>query len=223
MRVVMRAERVRVPPGLWAYRVDGQHIIVGGAESNGGNVRAWFQDRFKAERDDAMARAVAALKPDGHGLTVLPFLAGERSPYYNGAARGAIVGLSLDTTTPEVLRAFIEAVCYRLGLMHRILAAAYPEAREIIGSGAALFQNATMCQILADVLGRPLVMSEEAEATSRGAALIALSQLGAIPSWEDAPAAFGATIQPDMAAHRVYQAAIERQERLYRAVVPPRE
>ena len=42
------------------------------------------------------------------GLTVLPFLAGERSPYYNGAARGAIVDLSLDTTSVEILRAFIE-------------------------------------------------------------------------------------------------------------------
>jgi gluconokinase len=154
---------------------------------------------------------------------VLPFLAGERSPYYNGAARGAIVGLSLDTTAAEILRALIEAVCYRLGLMYRILSGAFPEAEQVIGSGAALLQNATLGQILADVMGKPLVMSEEAEATSRGAALIALEQLRAIPSWQAAPAAFGATIQPDMAAHRVYQAAIERQERLYRAVVPPRE
>lgn len=223
MRVVMRTERVTVPPGLWAYRVDGRHIIVGGAESNGGNIRAWFQERFQVGQDDALARAVAALKPDGHGLTVLPFLAGERSPYYNGAARGAIVGLSLDTTVPEMLRAFIEAACYRLGLMYRILAATYPEAKQVIGSGAALLQNASICQILADVMGKPLVMSEEAEATSRGAALIALEQLRAIPSWEDVPAAFGETTQPDMAAHEIYQAAIERQERLYRAVVPPRK
>jgi gluconokinase len=223
MRVVMRTDRIRVPPGLWAYRVDGQHMIVGGAESNGGNVRAWFQERFRVEDDRTLARAVGAVPPDGHGLTVLPFLAGERSPYYNGAARGAVVGLSLDTTVPEILRAFTEAVCYRLGLMYRILSDAYPEAKQVIGSGAALLQNATTCQILADVLGAPLVRSEEAEASSRGAALIALEQLRAIPSWEDTPAAFGATIQPDMAAHRVYQAAIERQERLYRAVVPPRE
>jgi gluconokinase len=223
MRVVMRASRVNVPRGLWAYRVDGEHIIVGGAESNGGNVRAWFQDRFKVEADDALARAVAAVPPDGHGLTVLPFLAGERSPNYNGAARGAVTGLSLDTTPAEVLRAFIEAICYRLGLMYRILAESYPQAEHIIGSGAALLQNPTMCQILADVIGKPLVVSEEAEATSRGAALIALEQLRAIPSWEGMPAAFGETMEPDMAAHRVYQAAIERQERLYRAVVPPRE
>lgn len=223
MRVVLRTEEARVPAGLWAYRVDGRHLIVGGAESNGGNVRAWLADRFGAETDAAMERAVAAVPPDGHGLTVLPFLAGERSPYYNGAARGAVVGLTLDTTTPELLRAFTEAVCFRLGLMYRILAVAYPGAREIIGSGAALLQNETLCRILAAVLGVPLIRSEEGEATSRGAALIALAQLGALSSWEDAPAALGAVIEPDMAAHAIYQAAIARQEELYRAVVPPRE
>lgn len=223
MRVVLRTDEARVPAGLWAYRVDGAHLIVGGAESNGGNVHAWLAERFGAEPDEARERAVAAVPPDGHGLTVLPFLAGERSPYYNGAARGAVIGLALDTTTPELLRAFTEAVCYRLGLMHRILAVAYPGAREVIGSGAALLHNPTMCQILADVIGAPLIRSEEGEATSRGAALIALAQLGAIPSWEDAPAALGAVIEPDMAAHAVYQAAIARQEELYRAVVPPRE
>ena len=46
-------------------------------------------------------------------------------------------------------------------------------------------------QLLADVLGQPLIVSEEAEATSRGAALVALAQLGDIKSWADAPAALG--------------------------------
>ena len=162
------------------------------------------------------------MPPDGHGLTVLPFLAGERSPGYNAGARGAIVGLHLDTTAPEIARAFLEAMTYRLGFMYRIIAASYPDAKEIIISGAALLHSPTWMQMLADVLGQPLIVSEEAEATSRGAALVALAQLGAIASWAEAPVGLGQTIVPDMAAHAIYQAAMERQQELYRVLVPPR-
>ncbi|MHB8644279.1 MAG: gluconokinase [Thermomicrobiales bacterium] len=222
MRLVLRADAVRVPDGLWAYRVDRRHFVVGGAESNGGNVWAWLKERMRLDDDDATARAIAAVPPDGHGLTVLPFLAGERSPNYNARARGAITGLSLDTTAPEIARAFLEAISYRFALMDRIIAANYPEAREIIISGSALLHNPTWMQMLADVLGKPLTVSDEAEATSRGAALVALAQLGAIPSWEDVPAALGRTVTPSMDAHRIYQAAIERQSRVYDLLVPSR-
>lgn len=222
MRLVLRAERVRVPDGLWAYRVDRRHFVVGGAESNGGNVWAWLKERMRLDDDDKTAQAIAAVPPDGHGLTVLPFLAGERSPNYNARAQGALSGLSLDTTAPEVARAFLEAISYRLALMYRIIAANYPEAREIIISGSALLNNPTWMQMLADVLGEPLTVSDEAEATSRGAALIALAQLGAIPSWEDAPVVFGRAVTPNREAYAVYQAAIARQATMYDLLVPPR-
>lgn len=222
MRLVFRADDVQVPDGLWVYRVDGRHFVVGGAESNGGNVWAWLKERLRVDDDDVTARAVAAVPPDGHGLTVLPFLAGERSPGYNAGARGAVSGLSLDTTAPEIARAFLEAMTYRLGFMYRIIAARYPDAAEIIVSGSALLHNPTWMQMLSDVLGKPLIISEEAEATSRGAALVALAQLGAITSWADAPAALRGGISPDLAAHAVYQAAMERQAHLYDRLVPPR-
>lgn len=222
MRLVLRADAVNVPEGLWAYRVDGRHFVVGGAESNGGNVWAWLKERMRVDDDDASARAIAAVPPDGHGLTVLPFLAGERSPGYNAAVRGAVSGLSLDTTAPEIARAFLEAMTYRLGFIYRIIAAHYPDAGEIIVSGSALLHNPTWMRILADVLGQSLIVSEEAEATSRGAALVALAQLGAMRSWADTPAALGGTIPPDMATHAAYQAAMERQARLYDQLAPPR-
>ncbi len=105
---------------------------------------------------------------------------------------------------------------YRLGFMYRIIAANYAGAKEIIISGAALLHSPTWMQMLADVLGQPLIVSEEAEATSRGAALVALEQLGAIGSWADLPVTLGRTIAPDVAAHATYQTAMERQQHLYR-------
>ena len=130
--------------------------------------------------------------------------------------------MRLGTTAPEIARAFLEAMTYRLGFMYRIIAANYPDADEIIISGSALLHNPTWMQMLADVLGHPLIVSEEAEATSRGAALVALTQLGVLPSWSDAPVALGRTIAPDMGAHGAYQAAMARQEHIYELLVPLR-
>ena len=215
MRVVVDADDVRVPDGLWAYRVDARHTVVGGSESNGGNVWAWIKEQLRVDDDAITAREIADVPPDGHGLTILPFLAGERSPNYNANARATVSGIGLDTTAPEIARAWLEAMTYRLVLMHRLLVADYPKATEVIVSGSGFLKNPVWIQITADALGVPLVVSDEAEATSRGAALIALAQLGAIPSWDALPVSTAHTVQPDMTAHAAYGRAITRQEELY--------
>ena len=64
----------------------------------------------------------------------------------------------------------------------------------------------------------PLAISPEEEASSRGAALLALAHLGVPPP---APAPPGRTVAPDPARHAVYRRAIERQRHLYEIVVGP--
>jgi gluconokinase len=64
------------PAGLWRYRVDGRRALVGGATSEGGNVLAWCRKTLALPAGDAaLEQALAAVPPDGHGLTALPFLA----------------------------------------------------------------------------------------------------------------------------------------------------
>ncbi|HVC65791.1 MAG TPA: FGGY family carbohydrate kinase, partial [Candidatus Dormibacteraeota bacterium] len=67
------------PWGLWRYRVDARRALVGGATSEGGNVLAWCRRHLALPGDPAaLEEALGAAAPDGHGLTALPFLAGER-------------------------------------------------------------------------------------------------------------------------------------------------
>ena len=124
---------------------------------------------------------------------------------------GAITGLSLDTKPVAILRAAMEAVALRFALIHDLL----PPAREIVASGGALLRSPAWMQILADALGRPVTASAEAEASSRGAALLALEALG----HEPAPAALGASVTPDPAHHARYRAALYRQKDLYGKLV----
>jgi len=64
----------QVPAGLWCYRIDRHRALLGGATSEGGNVIAWLRDTLRIDEDpDVLDRAMSALPPDGHGLTILPF------------------------------------------------------------------------------------------------------------------------------------------------------
>ena len=212
------------PRGLWRYRIDKKRSVMGGAVSNAGNVFKWANGTLKLPEDfDAQ---MAAMAPDSHGLTVLPFLAGERSPLWNANARMVIEGATLDTTAVKMLRASLEASSLRFAEVATAVQAAVAEyrkehgattneAQEIVASGGALERSACWTQIMCDCLGVPLVESREAEASARGAALMALEACGAIKSIADVPAERGDVVQPNADNHDKYTLARERQNALY--------
>lgn len=215
MRVVVEDELPQVPTGLWLYRVDRGRSLLGGALTDGGSVSAWMRDTLKLSDSTEIEAGLAAMEGDDHGLTLLPFLAGERSPGWAGDARAAIVGINLDTRPLDILRAGLEAVAYRFALIYELLSPALPAVTEIVASGGALLNSPVWLQITADVLGHPLIASGEMEATSRGAALLALEAMGVLGDLEEAPASTGKVYHPDPLNHQKYLKALERQRYLY--------
>lgn len=205
------------PPGLWRYRIDRNLSIVGGATSEGGNVYAWCHDVLRLPSDEETEAALASpLAPDERSSAplVLPFLAGERSPGWRGDRRGAIVGLSLDTSAIEILRAMLEAVALRLAVVYDLLAPLAASDHEIVASGGALARSPAWAQMIADAIGRPIQRSNESEASSRGAARLALQALGALADLAAGAAPLGDTIEPDRARHEQYRELRERQSAL---------
>jgi gluconokinase len=214
MRVALDQTIAIVPDGLWVYRVDKRRALLGGATTEGGNVYGWLRDTLQLPADTEVA--LAALSPAEHGLTMLPFVAGERAPGWRAEARASLIGFSLNTRPIDILRAGLESVAYRFALIHHRLTPHLPETHQIIASGAALLSSPAWLQIMADVLGRPLLASAEQEATSRGAAVLALEALGLA---EDPPAIIGETYQPNGDHHARYQAAIEKQIEAYNRLI----
>ena len=222
MRVAVKAGSVTIPDGLFCYRVNEERFLVGGAFANGGNVYAWETETLQLGKREAMSRRLAAMPPDGHGLTVLPFWAGERSPGWHVGARATITGMNLHTTPLDILRASQEAVAYRFAAVHDLLTAQYPDAQEIIASGGALVHDPAWTQIMADVFGVPVTASKVFEASSRGAALLAFSSLGLIGDLADVPTYLGKTFTPNAANHAIYAQSRARHEALYAKMLPPR-
>jgi gluconokinase len=215
LRLLWQAQSVNIPRELWCYRADNKRFVMGGALSNGGDLFRWMTETLKLGPSEEVESRLAAMEADAHKLTMLPFLSGERSTGWRADARAVIVGMSLDTTPLEVLRAGLESVAYRFCAIYDLIARAVGEPREVITSGAALLRSPTWAQIICDVIGREIVASREGESSSRGAALLALEHLGAIQGLENIEAPRGRIYSPDPNRHERYQMARKRQEHLY--------
>lgn len=220
MRVLWEAESLCIPSDLWAYRLDARRWVVGGALSNGGNVFAHLQRTLALPREERQEQLLAEMEPDGHGLTVLPFVAGERSPGWQPHARAAVVGGTQGTTPIQILQASLEAVAYRIGLAYRLLRRFAGEPVEIVAGGGALEASPYWTQLVSDVLGHSLTLSAERETGLRGAAVAALESLGLLPGLDAAPVPRGPRFQPDAERHRRYSAAAERQQSLEALLLP---
>ena len=218
MRVLWKADSVEIPDGPWCYRADHKRFVMGGALSDGGNLVAWLRETLRLPEPEDTERLLAEMEPGAHGLTFLPLLAGERGPGWADEANGTVAGLSMSSTPVEILRAAMEAVALRFALIAEIIEEASPGEKEVIATGGGLLGSPTWTGIMADALGRPVTTSGIQEASSRGAALLALERLGELEI-EEAKAPLGETFQPDPERHEIYLKALTRQRRLYEAVL----
>jgi gluconokinase len=213
LRVITSDVMDPLPQGLWAYRLDRRRLIYGGAVNNAGNLYAWLRERWHSGPEEDLEAQLATLLPDAHGLTVLPFLAGERNPYWGLDTPAAIVGLRGQTRPVDIVHACLEAVAYRLALIYQRLRQVWPPERLLAGGG--VLASPVWMQILADVLDMPITAVGEPEVASRGAALLALEALGVVGDVADVAVPTGQAYRPDPDRVARYRHGLRRHERLY--------
>ncbi|HEY6805755.1 MAG TPA: gluconokinase [Pyrinomonadaceae bacterium] len=220
MRVVYEGEPpAQLPSSLWSYRIDRKRVAVGGALSDGGGLYRWLTQSLVVEEDPIkLAAELSSLEPDAHGLTILPFWSGERSTGWTGDARGAVLGLTQQTKPVEIVRAALEAIAYRFALIATALDEVAPNAK-VIATGNALRSSPVWLQILADVLGRPVMFGGSPEASIKGAALLALEAVGTIGSIAAVEILIDEVYEPDMDRHVRYQRGLKRQQEFYEKLI----
>ena len=122
------------------------------------------------------------------GLAFVPALAGLAAPHWDRRARGAWMGLGLDTTARDMARAVLEGVAFRTA---EVLDA-MPGVAGPLRIDGGLSANPHFRQLLADVAGRPVLAARDAELTARGAAALA----GRTEGIAVAPARFEPAVDP---------------------------
>jgi gluconokinase len=223
IRVVIPNGQTVPPDGLWLYLVDGNRAVIGGALSEGGNLFAWLKERLKHDTLDALENEALKAAPDSHGLTILPFISGERSLGWHANSRMTIAGLSIHTSDADLLRAFAEALAFQLSAVYEQLLKALKwqdENPRLFASGGALVKSDFLRSIIADSLGAVIYPSMDHEASARGAALLALESLGLIEDVAQVKLNLTEPTLPKPDNKEAYRKAIQRQAELYNVLLP---
>lgn len=152
--------------GKVSFAIEGSIFIAGAAVK-------WLRDGLGVIADAAQTSGLATQVPDSHGVYLVPAFVGLGAPHWDAQARGAIFGLTLDSTSAHLARAALEAVAYQT---HDLIGAmvadggAAPAALRVDGAMAA---NDWLCQFLADIVSLRVQRPRTVETTALGAAYLA--------------------------------------------------
>lgn len=127
--------------------------------------------------------AAARVPVGSNGVLFLPYLLGERCPWWDSRLSGAFLGLTGDTRREDMVRAVLEGVALHLGIildmLREICPGSAPKAMRLIGGGG---KSALWRQIFADVYDLPVLETNVAEeAGALGCAVMAGVGLGLYP------------------------------------------
>jgi xylulokinase len=201
-------------PGIWGDPAKGIYtlrhpnpewtILAAPMLTAAGNLDWARSQLFRSLTYAQMEEAAASVPPGCDGLIYLPYLAGERAPFRDPHARGALVGLALPTGPGHVIRAIMEGVAMAFRSIQEAACLALQQGPFLLTGGGS--RSALWCQIFADVLGREVMRTEEAEDVAlRGAALLAGRGLGWYQGYVPTGAVEGKSFRPDPAAEAAYR------------------
>jgi sugar (pentulose or hexulose) kinase len=215
---VVRAIRPDVPPGAFRFYdlPPGRHVI-GGNAVMGGRAADWFldvlfgaDDRVRPRHFATLDTAAAAVHAGSNGVRFLPFLLGQVAPESRPGASAVFTGMRTGHDRATLYRAVLEGGAFAIrAIFDQILAwCGEPTIIRLTGGGA---HSAIWCEILANVLARPLEASDKA-VEGRGAAIFAAVALGLFPDYDAA----GRAWVPIKQRYEPQPAQIETYEKLYR-------
>ena len=122
-------------------------------------------------------------------LLLLPYFRGAATPYNDIYAKGAMIGLTCDTTTQDVYRAILEATSYEMRVNLEAMAAFGMKLCELIVTGGCAKSDAWL-QIKANILGIPVRRVSNVEAGCCGTAMLGAVAAGVFPDLDAAAKVF---------------------------------
>ena len=207
--------------GLWGYEA---------GQSGVGDIFAWFarhgvpgefagEARQRGVSLQQLLDEKAAAQPVGaHGLIALDWEGGNRSVLVDGRLSGAVVGLTLATTAPEIYCALLESTAFGTRMIMDTFADSGVPVTELVVAGG-LTKSAPLMQIYADVTRRPLSVIGSEQGPALGSAIHAAVAAGAYPDVPAAAAVMGRieedVYQPDAARADVYDELYSEYVRLH--------
>ncbi|NUT93210.1 MAG: gluconokinase [Saccharothrix sp.] len=183
LRVVRDRPAVDEDGRVFCYAIGGGLWVLGGAVSNGGVVARWASETFSTDLPTLLDEA-ARVPVGASGITALPYLLGERAPWWDADATSALIGVRREHGRAEITRALVEGVAQQLALVLDAVRSV-ADVNAVRATGGA-FRGDLWATVLAATLALPLEIAEDSEGSGVGAALLAWHALGALPDLTEA-------------------------------------
>jgi gluconokinase len=199
---------------LFNYLISEGHYVSGGPTNNAGSVFEWYAKQFgdfkKAfDLEDCMENLVnnASRVPVGSaGLIFLPYLQGERAPFWNANARGVYFGLNIKHEQQHFVRATIEGILYAIYSIGKTL----EEHRNIksLSANGTFASYPFWTQMMSDIFNKPVHIKQGSgsDSVAFGSFLLSATQIGIYKNLDEAaetvklPDSFA----PDKQHHQVH-------------------
>lgn len=153
------------------YALEGSIFIAGAAIQ-------WLRDGLKIIKEAGDSEAKAMEVKDDHDVYVVPAFAGLGAPYWDMYARGAIFGLTRDTSTNHICKATLESLAYQTKDVLEAMEKDSGLSIEILKVDGGAVANNFLMQFQADILGVNVERPEVTETTAMGAAYLAGIHIG---------------------------------------------
>ncbi len=196
----------------FCYALTKDYWVIGGAVNNGGIATRWLTEMLTGNDKSAFAAAgaradsaalggrgdhafgeadeswlfhMASKVPAGAGgLLFLPYLTGERAPYFHEHARGVFFGFGVEHTREHMARAAVEGIVYALYNVGVVISERHAVQSLHVSGGFA--RSKLWRSLVCNIFGVPLQVPSVDEVSCFGAALLGLHALGEFSSLQDA-------------------------------------
>ena len=214
------------------YSVDDHNALHSFAHANGkwhlmgcmlsaASCNQWWMSDILKDKDFAGAQAGITKLGENH-VFFLPYLMGERSPHNDPEAKGAFLGMRMDTTREDMVQAVFEGVAFGLKDSLEVAKASGIDIKrtKICGGGA---KSPLWRKIMANITGLAVDTIESEEGPALGGAMLAAVGCGAFASVEEAAKAIvkvTGTVEPEPELVAKYQERYEVFKKLYPTLKP---
>ncbi len=195
----------------------GWHFL--GCELSAASCVGWWSS-LSGAGDPASAQAGIREEALGrNSVFFLPYLMGERTPHNDALARGAFVGMRMDSTREDMTQAVLEGVAFGLRDALEIAREAgfRVHAAGLSGGGA---KSPLWRRILANILDLELLLPETEQGPGLGGAMLAAVACGVFPDVQAAAGELTGAVAERTAPDRELTALYEERYQVYRSLYP---
>lgn len=167
--------------------IQGKYLINGCTATSGSLLKWLVRNLLKEENPDAFKnfdREADDIPACSHGLVVLPYFLGEKTPLFDPEASGVICGLKLSTTREDIYHAVLESVIFSFKHHIDVLKESGYDPQNIMATDGGA-RSPLWCQIAADILGKPIKSFPNHPGSALGVAFAAGIASGVFTSWNE--------------------------------------